>query len=58
VASGGILLQLAPTIAAPTWLVCAVMSLWFGIECVVVLLIRAIYIHSQASSTTELESLK
>jgi hypothetical protein len=39
---GGIILQLEPTIAAPDWLVGAIMTLWFGFECVVVLLVRAI----------------
>jgi hypothetical protein len=46
---GGIILQFAPTIAAPNWLVCAMMSLWFVIECVVVLLVRAIDIDSKAN---------
>jgi hypothetical protein len=39
---GGITLQLEPTIAAPDWLVGAILSLWFGFDCVVVLLVRAI----------------
>jgi hypothetical protein len=52
---GGIILQLAPTIAAPTWLVCVVMSLWFAIECVVVLLVRAIDIDSKANHTPQVE---
>jgi hypothetical protein len=39
---GGIILQLEPTIAAPGWLVGAIMTIWFGFDCVVVLLVRAI----------------
>jgi hypothetical protein len=40
--SGGIILQLEPNIAAPHWLICVLMTLWFGFECVIVLLVRAI----------------
>jgi hypothetical protein len=39
---GGVILQLEPTIAAPDWLVGAIMTMWFGFDCVVVLLVRAI----------------
>jgi hypothetical protein len=39
---GGVILQLEPTIAAPGWLVGAIMTVWFGFDCVVVLLVRAI----------------
>lgn len=39
---GGIILQLEPTIAAPDWLVGTIMTMWFGFDCVVVLLVRAI----------------
>jgi hypothetical protein len=39
---GGIILQLEPTIAAPDWLIGAIMTMWFGFDCVVVLLVRAI----------------
>ena len=35
-------MQLEPTIAAPDWLVGAIMTMWFGFDCVVVLLVRAI----------------
>jgi hypothetical protein len=39
---GGVILQLAPTITAPDWLVGAIMTMWFGFDCLVVLLVRAI----------------
>jgi hypothetical protein len=39
---GGIILQLEPTIAAPDWLLGAIMTMWFGFDCLVVLLVRAI----------------
>jgi hypothetical protein len=41
-ATGGVILQLDPNIAAPDWLICVLMTLWFGFECVLVLLVRAI----------------
>jgi hypothetical protein len=39
---GGIVLQLEPDIAAPAWLVGALMTVWLGFDCLVVLLVRAI----------------
>jgi hypothetical protein len=39
---GGIILQLEPTIAAPDWLLGAIMTMWFGFDRLVVLLVRAI----------------
>jgi hypothetical protein len=39
---GGIVLQLEPTIAAPDWLIGTIMTMWFGFDCAVVLLVRAI----------------
>jgi hypothetical protein len=48
---GAIILQLEPTIAAPAWLVCALMSLWFGFECVMVLLLRAIDVDATPKPT-------
>jgi hypothetical protein len=43
----GVILQLEPTITAPAWLVGAIMTLWFGFDCVVVLLVRAIDIEAK-----------
>jgi hypothetical protein len=40
--AGGIILQFEPSIAAPQWLVYVLMTVWFGFECVIVLLLRAI----------------
>jgi len=40
--SGGVILQLAPNIAAPEWLICVLMTMWLGFECGIVLLVRAI----------------
>ena len=52
---GGIILQLEPTIAAPDWLVGAIMTMWFGFDCVVVLLVRAIDTEAKPSHLPEPE---
>ena len=52
---GGIILQLEPTIAAPDWLVGAIMTMWFGFDCVVVLLVRAIDTEATPSQLPEPE---
>jgi hypothetical protein len=49
--AGGIILQLEPDIAAPHWLIAAVMALWFGFECVIVLLVRAIDMEAASKHT-------
>jgi hypothetical protein len=46
-AAGGIILQLDPSIAAPHWLICVLMTVWFGFECVIVLLLRAIDVEAE-----------
>jgi hypothetical protein len=50
---GGIVLQLEPDIAAPGWLVGALMTLWLGFDCVVVLLVRAIDTEGRIRATTQ-----
>lgn len=54
---GGIILQLGPTIAAPNWLLCAVMIVWFGVECVAVLLVRAVDADSRTGTRLGLDDL-
>jgi hypothetical protein len=49
---GGVILQLEPTIAAPDWLVGAIMTMWFGFDCVVVLLVRAIDTEATPQTTS------
>jgi hypothetical protein len=53
--TGGIVLQLDPDIAAPHWLIYIVMALWFGFECVMVLLVRAIDIEVASKQTLKLQ---
>jgi hypothetical protein len=48
---GGIILQLEPNIAAPDWLVCTLMTLWFGFECMIALLVRAIDMEAASTPT-------
>jgi hypothetical protein len=54
---GGITLQLEPTIAAPDWLVGAIMTMWFGFDCVVVLLVRAIDTEARPRQLPEPEAV-
>jgi hypothetical protein len=53
---GAVVLQLESTIAVPNWLVGAVMTLWFGFECAVVLLVRAIDADAKHLPETERQS--
>jgi hypothetical protein len=53
--AGGIILQLEPDIAAPHWLIGTVMTLWFGFECMIVLLVRAIDIEGVGKPTRKVE---
>jgi hypothetical protein len=53
--AGGIILQLEPDIAAPHWLIGTVMTLWFGFECMIVLLVRAIDIEGVSQPTRKVE---
>jgi hypothetical protein len=53
--TGGIILQLNPDIAAPHWLIYIVMPLWFGFECVIVLLVRAIDMEVASKHTLKLQ---
>jgi hypothetical protein len=52
---GGVVLQVEPDIAAPGWLVGALMTLWLGFDCVVVLLVRAIDTGGGVGPTREAE---
>jgi hypothetical protein len=52
---GSLILQLEPTIAAPHWLICVLMTLWFGFECVIVLLVRAIDMEAASKHAQEVE---
>lgn len=53
--AGGIILQLEPDIAAPYWLTCVVMALWFGFECLIVLLVRAIDMEVASKQTLKIQ---
>lgn len=54
-ACGAIILQHDPNIAAPHWLLCVVMAIWFGFECAIVLLVRAIDMEAASMRTQEIE---